>query len=347
MNALSQTMTADPARMAPSDWLKVLARYRTPNARRSGLELAITLGPLFAIWALAWGALSIGWLPALALSLFNAAFLVRAFMIQHDCGHGSFFANRTLSDWIGRALGVLTLTPYDVWRRSHSMHHATSGHLGRRGMGDVLTLTVREYQARTPFGRVMYRLYRNPLVLFGVGPVYLFVLQNRLPLGMMNDGGKYWISAMGTNLALAVLLGLVGYFGGIQVLLFVYLPTVLMGAAIGVWLFYVQHQFEDTHWDHEPDWQVHDAALHGSSHYDLPPVLRWFTANIGIHHVHHLYARIPYYRLSEVLRDHPVLATAQRLTIRESLSCVKLHLWDEKSRKLMSFAGARALPAQG
>jgi omega-6 fatty acid desaturase (delta-12 desaturase) len=270
--------------------------------------------------------------------------LLRLFAIQHDCGHGAFLNNRTLSDWLGRTLGVVTLTPYDVWRRAHSIHHSGSGNLGRRGLGDILTLTVAEYRACTPFERLKYRMYRHPLVLFGIGPGYLFLLQNRLPVGLMGDV-RYWVSAMVTNAVLFAALGLVYYFGGWPPLLLIFLPSTLLASTAGVWLFYVQHQFEETHWDKETDWQLHEAALHGSSHYVMPKVLQWMSANIGIHHVHHLYSRIPFYRLPEVLEDHAELADGNRMTIAESLANARLHLWDEDSRRLLSFAEARALPA--
>ncbi len=236
---------------------------------------------------------------------------------------------------------MLTLTPYDVWKRTHSIHHSTSGNLDRRDIGDIETLTLREYQACPPLLRLRYRLYRHPLVLFGLGPSYQFLLKNRLPLGLMRSGWRYWASAMGTNAGVAVTVGAVAYLGGWAPLVFVYLPTVLVAASIGMWLFYVQHQFEDTQWESGADWQLHDAALNGSSHYVLPPVLDWMTANIGVHHVHHLNSRIPFYRLPEVLRDHPPLAEAQRLTLRQSLACVRFHLWDEEKRRLLSFAEVR------
>ena len=324
-------------------WVQALAKYREPLTWRSLFELSVTLLPFLALWALAWWALSFsGWL-ALAISAVNAGFLVRIFAIQHDCGHGAFFRNRKLSDWIGRGLGVLTLTPYDVWRRTHSVHHASAGNLDKRGMGDVLTLTVAEYRALPWSGRLRYRLYRNPVVLFGLGPVYLFMLQNRLPLGLFRSGWTYWASAMATNAVIALILGLIVFFGGLKVLLLVFLPTSILAASIGVWLFYVQHQFEETHWRTDEEWDLHDAALAGSSHYDLPMILRWFTANIGIHHVHHLYSRIPFYRLPEVLRDHRELALAQRMTLWQSFACVKLQLWDEKQRRLLSMAQARKI----
>ena len=322
------------------DWIKVLSEYRDPSTARSFFELGVTIGPFIALWALAWWALSInGWL-ALAISLANGAFVLRLFTIQHDCGHASFFKNRTLSNWVGRILGVLTLTPYDVWKRDHAMHHSASGNLTQRGIGDVDTLTVAEYRALSRFGQFKYRLYRNPIVLFGLGPGYLFFLRNRLPLGLMNQA-RYWISAMGTNLTLLAALSVIWYFGGIMPILLIFLPSTLLAATTGVWLFYVQHQFETTHWEAEPEWDMHEAALQGSSHYVLPAPFQWLTANIGIHHVHHLYSRIPFYRLPEVLKNHEGLAQINRMTVRESLINARLHLWDEESKRLVSFAEAR------
>jgi acyl-lipid omega-6 desaturase (Delta-12 desaturase) len=326
----------------PREWVKVLAAYRDPNTMRSSFELVITVGPFLMFWVLAWWSLAVSYWLTLAISSFNAAFLLRLFAIQHDCGHGAFFNNRTLSDWLGRVIGVLTLTPYDVWRRSHSIHHSSAGNLARRGIGDVHTLTVAEYQALGGFDRWKYRLYRHPVILFGLGPGYLFFLQNRLPLGLMAKA-RYWVSAMCTNAAIIVALGLIIFFGGIMPILLIFLPSTLLAATAGVWLFYVQHQFETTHWDSEEDWQLHDAALKGSSHYVLPSPLQWVSANIGIHHVHHLYSRIPFYRLPEVLRDHAELAEGNRMTIRESLVNARLHLWDENSKRLLSFSQARAL----
>jgi omega-6 fatty acid desaturase (delta-12 desaturase) len=323
------------------DWLTVLARYREPSTRRSLLELAATLVPFLALWALAWMALSVSAWLALAVAMLNGAFLVRIFIIQHDCGHGAFLQNRRAQDWIGRTLGVLTLTPYSVWRRTHSIHHAHHGDLDHRGIGDVTTLTLDEYRARSPLGRLAYRLYRHPLVMFVLGPAYLFILQNRLPFGLMNSGWRYWTSAMGTNAMIGIALGLILWFGGLLPVLLIFLPTSVIAATIGVWLFYVQHQFEQTHWSRGDDWQLHDAALEGSSHYVLPQPLRWLSGNIGIHHVHHLYSRIPFYRLPEVIRDHRALAEAQRLTIRQSLATVRLSLWDEAQGRLTSFAEVR------
>ncbi|MGC2409178.1 MAG: fatty acid desaturase [Methyloceanibacter sp.] len=330
----------DPAAAGPSArvWAQVLARYRQPSYGRGIVELVITILPLAALWVLMWAMLDLGYWFTLPLAIPAAAFLVRLFMIQHDCGHGSFFRHRLANDWIGRIIGVLTLTPYGFWRRTHAMHHASSGNLDRRGLGDVDTLTVDEYLARSIWGRLRYRLYRHPLVMFGIGPAYQFILKHRLPVGLMRRGWQPWASTMGTNIAIVTLV----WFIGIKAFLLVYLPISLLAASAGVWLFYVQHQFERTTWDNDSEWNLHQAALHGSSHYDLPAFLRWFTANIGVHHVHHLCSRIPYYRLPRVMREHPELRDVSRLTLLESFRCVRLVLWDERQRRLVPFHDVRA-----
>ncbi len=337
----SDSSGQQPETRPAKEWVKILSGYRDSNTLRSSFELAVTAGPFFFLWVLAWWSLAFSYWLTFAISFFNAAFLLRLFAIQHDCGHGAFFENRTVSDWLGRVIGVLTLTPYDVWRRTHSAHHSTSGNLGRRGMGDIHTLTVAEYHKLTPINRLMYRLYRNPIILFGLGPGYIFFVQNRLPLGLMANA-RYWVSAMCTNAAILAGLIVILYLGGLMPILLIFLPSTLLAATAGMWLFYVQHQFETTHWVAEENWQLHDAALTGSSHYVLPSVLQWLSANIGIHHVHHLHSRIPFYRLPEVLRDHAVLADCNRMTIRESICNARLHLWDEETNRLLSFSQARA-----
>lgn len=324
---------------------KSLATYREPNLLRSIAEILITAAPLAFAWTLMWAALSLGyfWLYVV-LALPTAGFLVRLFMIQHDCGHGAFFRTRRVNDWVGRVIGVFTLTPYDYWRRTHAAHHSGSGNLDKRGMGDVETLTVAEYLALSRWHRYRYRLYRHPLVIFGLGPAYLFLVQNRLPIGLLRAGWQPWISTMATNAAIAVLVAGAIWLLGIGSFLLLHLPVTLLAASIGVWLFYVQHQFEETVWDPDKEWNMHEAALHGSSHYDLPGVLRWFTANIGIHHIHHLASRIPYYRLPQVMRDHPELNEVGRLTLWKSLGCVRLVLWDEGKKRLIPFREV-AVPA--
>ncbi len=335
-------MTTKPSE--PRAWRKILTAYQQPSHARSILEIVLSAAPLFAIWTVAWVAAIFGlWWLALLLSIPASAFLVRLFMVQHDCSHQSFFRSPAANDWTGRLIGVLTMTPYHCWRRSHAIHHATSGDLDRRGLGDIATLTVAEYRALPLIRRIGYRLYRNPIVLFVIGPAWVFVLEQRLPMGMMKEGWKPWLSAMGTNAAIATLVGLAIWAGGWKGLLLIHLPTILMAASIGVWLFYVQHQFENGYWARKGDWDHTEAALHGSSHYDLPEPLRWMTANIGVHHVHHVNSRIPYYRLTKVLKDHPELRNVSRLGLLESFRTVSLALWDEGSRKLVSFGEARRL----
>jgi omega-6 fatty acid desaturase (delta-12 desaturase) len=325
-------------------WSHALLDYRNPSHWRSAIELVISFGPLAVLWVLMWLSYSFGhWWLTLLLAPPAAGFLVRLFMIQHDCGHGAFFRHRLINDWTGRVLGVLTLTPYDFWRRSHAIHHATSGSLDRRGIGDIDTLTVREFLALSRWGRLRYRLYRHPAVMFGVGPAYLFILRHRLPVGFMRGGWTPWLSTMATNAAAGTIVAVLIWLIGVGPFLLVHLPIMLLAATMGVWLFYVQHQFEHTVWAGNESWDRHEAALHGSSHYVLPGILRWFTANIGIHHVHHLCSRVPYYRLPRILRDHPELGEIGRLTLWESIKCVRLVLWDENSKKLISFRELRRM----
>ncbi|MFT5508395.1 MAG: omega-6 fatty acid desaturase (delta-12 desaturase) [Hyphomicrobiaceae bacterium] len=318
------------------DWLHVLNAYRKPELSRSIFELVVTAGPLIALWVLAWLALSVSVWLTLLITIPASGFLVRLFLIQHDCGHGSFFRKRATNDWVGRLLGVLTLTPYDIWQRSHSTHHATTGNLDERGIGDIKTLTVAEYRDLSLMGRFQYRIYRHPIVLFGIGPAYQFVVAHRLPAGYWNNV-KFWVSAMATNIGIAAFVLFMVWLVGAQAFFVVHLPIVLLASSIGVWLFYIQHQFEDAHWETAEDWNVHDAALQGSSHYDLPRPLRWLTANIGVHHIHHLCARIPYYRLSEVIKDFPELADVQRITLSESFKYAGLQLWCTEKKRLISF----------
>ncbi|MEM7301772.1 MAG: fatty acid desaturase [Pseudomonadota bacterium] len=337
-----QSTSSGAEALSALEWSKVLAGYRIPRLRRSLLEIAVTVFPFLVLWLLGWVSVQQGWWPLLVLIWFPAAgLLVRLFLIQHDCGHGSFFRNKAVNDWVGRALGVVTLTPYDSWRHAHAIHHAGSGHLDHRGIGDISTLTVDEYQSRPFLGRLLYRLYRHPLTLFVVGPAYQFLLRHRLPASSLRLEWSNWRGPLITNIALIALVGGAIWLAGLGPFLWVQLPITLIAASIGVWLFYVQHQFEETVWARSPQWNRHEAALHGSSHYDLPRILRWFSANIGVHHVHHLCSGIPYYNLQRVLRDHPVLRDVSRLTLLESAGCVRLVLWDEAAHRLVSFKELR------
>jgi omega-6 fatty acid desaturase (delta-12 desaturase) len=327
-------------------WAHEIRRFRTPSNRRAIAELFLTIVPFVVAWCLAYTAFArhMPWAAA-PVALLASGLLVRLFLIQHDCGHGAFFASRNANDWLGRMLGVFTLTPYAHWRTAHAAHHATHGNLDRRGVGDVDTLTVAEYLARGNWARWRYRLYRHPIVMFGIGPAYVFLVTNRIPAGFMRAGRRHWLSTMGTNISIVIAGAVLANAIGLGALLAVHVPIVLAAALAGVWLFYVQHQFEHSYWTHGPDWTLRDAALRGSSCYALPAPLRWLTANIGIHHVHHLSSSVPFYRLPDVLRAHPTLANTNRVTLRESLRCATLALWDESSQRLVRFADLHRLGA--
>lgn len=318
------------------------ALYKGADFRRSLIQILTTFLPFLALAAIIWLGLEHGFWPVLALTLPMGGLLVRFFIIQHDCGHGSFFRSRFANDMLGRAISLLTLTPYGNWRRAHAKHHATSGNLAKRGSGDITTLTVREYQALSPARRFVYRLYRNPFVLLFLGPPYLFILSYRVPFGAPVPFREAWPGVVMLNAALVALYGLLGLAFGWVNLLLILGPVILIGSWAGVWLFFIQHQFEETVWEDGANWNFHIAALRGSSYYVLPKILQWFTGNIGLHHIHHLNGKIPNYRLQECLDASPQLKGMSRLTILESLKCVRLALWDEDGRKLVSFRQAAA-----
>ena len=313
--------------------------------RRSVLQLLTSVIPFVTLWILAWRALDVGYWLTVLLALPTAGFLMRMFMIQHDCGHGSFFTSRRARDVVGFCIGVLTLVPYQYWRKTHAYHHAHSGDLDFRGFGDIDTLTLREYRARSFWGRMAYRVYRHPLVLFGIGPLFHFVVKHRYPWDIPRNWTQAWRSVWLTNLALAILTAGVVVLVGWKAFLAVHVPVVLFTTSLGVWLFYVQHQFEDTYWHRHDDWDYYDAALQGSSCLALPRPLQWITANIGIHHVHHLSARIPNYKLQECMDAVPEFQEVTRLTLRDSWRLTRLALWDEDALELISFREAgRRLP---
>ena len=322
-------------------WLSRLAPYKQADDRRAVLEILITVLPFAGLWA-AMAALSQTslWL-AFILALPTAALMMRLFMIQHDCGHGALLSSRPANDWVGRALGVVTFTPYDFWRQSHATHHAGSGNLDRRGVGDIDTLTMSEYRGLGRLARLGYRFYRHPIIMFGLGPAYHFIFRQRLPFGAMTGKLMPWVSTQSTNLAILAISAVLIYAIGGWAFLTIQLSVVVIGASIGGWLFYVQHQFEHTYWERQPDWSHPEASLNGSSYYQLPPPLMWLTGNIGIHHLHHLSSRIPFYRLPQVLKDYPELGAVGRLRFWQSFKCVELTLWDEERKRLVSFAEAR------
>ena len=280
------------------------------------------------------------WL-ALPLAIPAGGLLVRLFIIQHDCGHGSFLPSRMMNDYLGRAISVLTVTPYSMWRREHALHHACSANLGKRGIGDIETLTVKEYQALSAFGRFRYRVMRNPLFLFLFGVPFYFLFVHRIPWFHGLKAKEVWKSVLGLDLAIILVYGGLSYFVGTALVLKVIIPTVMVTSVIGGWLFYIQHQFEDTRWFSSEEWDFQTAAVYGSSYYVLPKPLQWFTGNIGIHHVHHLNSLIPNYRLQSCLDTMPELKNVNRLYFWQSLKCVGYKLWDEEGNRLVGFRALR------
>jgi omega-6 fatty acid desaturase (delta-12 desaturase) len=327
--------------------LGLLARYRYPVLGRSVWQIVNTAVPLAALWLLMLFFVDRVYWITLLLALPTAAFLIRLFIIQHDCGHGSFLQSARASNTIGFVIGVFTLTPYHYWRKVHAMHHASSGNLERRGFGDVDTLTVQEYLTRSRWRRLKYRLYRNPLVMFGVGPTFEFVIKHRFPTLAPPSWRRERLSILLTDLVLAAIIAVMALTIGLRHFLLVQVPVTLLASTLGVWLFYVQHQFQDTYWEHEPAWDYVAAGIRGSSYYALPKVLQWLTGNIGLHHIHHLNSRIPNYRLQQALDENPELQRVTRLTFWQSLRCIFYKLWDEDHRRLVGYGYVRRLRAAG
>ena len=324
-------------------WNQLLAPYMKADNRKAWFQLLTTCAMFAGNWYLMLLSLEGPYWVTLLLALFGVGMFTRMFIFQHDCGHASFFKSRSVNNAVGNFLGILTLTPYHYWRRAHAHHHATSGDLDRRSLGDVDTLTVKEYIALSRWGRIKYRLYRHPVTLFVFGGVWLFILKHRFPWDIPRTWKKEWAGVIWTNLAVAGIVALAWKVIGIERFLLVQLPITIIGSSMGIWLFYIQHQFEDTYWRNTPEWDFHRAGIEGSSLYDLPSILHWFTGNIGFHHIHHLASRIPNYRLKECFRKVPEVHGVTRLTLWQSLRSARLHLWDEESRKLVGFSFLRTL----
>lgn len=320
----------------------LIAPFAQAQDDRALWQVSSTFALFLAGWAAsAWSITSgFGLLPTLLFILPTAGLVVRLFIVQHDCGHGSFFSSSRMNDMVGSAIGVLTMIPYSYWRKTHAIHHATSGNLDRRGFGDIDTMTVNEYRSLSAWRRLAYRFYRSPPVLLGLGPFYQFILKHRFPFDLPFTYKKEWTSVVVNNLALLLLFGSLSTVLGMKTVLLVHLPIVLISGTAGVWLFYVQHQFEETYWDRDGSWTVDRAAFEGSSYFHLPRVLQWFSGNIGFHHIHHLAMKVPNYRLQACFESSPRLQQAHRLTLMSSLQCASLGLWDEEQRKLVPFSAA-------
>ncbi|HEY7890818.1 MAG TPA: fatty acid desaturase [Solirubrobacteraceae bacterium] len=328
---------------APS-WRAALDPYAHPHLGRSSLGVVTSvvtyLGLLVAMYFL----LDVSHWLVLAVSVPTAGFLVRTYIVFHDCAHGNFLPWSKANEWLGAACGLLVFTPFQRWRHQHAVHHATSGDLDRRGIGDVPTLTVTEYEALPSHRRLGYRLLRNPIVMFGLGPVWAMILAPRF----VSRGERPRIrrSVRRTNLALAAVIGLCCWLIGWESFLLVEMPSALLAGSIGVWLFYIQHQFEDAYWQSSDCWSYDEAALKGSSYLRLPRVLQFFTGNIGLHHVHHLSTRIPNYNLQRTHDAHPVFRQVPTLSLRDGMKCIRLKLWDEERGRLVTFHEAHARQAE-
>jgi omega-6 fatty acid desaturase (delta-12 desaturase) len=324
-----------------AEWKSIVAEYQQPSAARASWQIVNTLVPYVLLWFVMYHALAISWWLTVPLAVLAGGFLVRVFIIFHDCGHGSFFKSRTANDIWGFLSGMLTFTPYYQWRWEHSLHHATAGDLDRRGTGDVWTMTVQEYLEASRWKRFAYRLARNPVILFVLAPLFIFLIKHRVPNAKASPRERasvYWM-----NLAVLGVAGLMAAIFGLKEYLLLQLITIMVAGTAGVWLFYVQHQFEGVYWERRDDWDYAAAALQGSSFYKLPRVLQWFSGNIGFHHIHHLSPRIPNYNLEKCHNANPLFQQVKPVTLFASLKSFTFRLWDEQRRKLVGYRHLRSL----
>lgn len=318
-------------------WRAAVADFQKSHAGKSTWQLLNSIVPFIFLWVLMYQSLEWGYWITLLLAIPAAGFSVRLFIIQHDCGHGSFFGSRKINDRVGILCSLFTFTPYQYWKLNHNIHHANAGNLDQRGIGDIYTMTVQEYLGLSKWGRFKYRVYRNPLVLFMIIPTLLFLVLYRFPTVRAKVLKPSYPSIYYTDAMLGVIFLALGWWLGFVNLLMIQLPVIMIAATAGVWLFYVQHQFEETYWAESDNWDFASAAIEGSSYYKLPKILQWFTGNIGFHHIHHLSPKIPNYNLEKCHKKNPLFHSAPTLTLWSSLKSIRLALWDEGQRKLVSF----------
>lgn len=328
---------------AAPDWNALLAPYRQPTTWKSIFQLANTAGLLVVLWIGMLWSLNVSYWLTLLLAIPAAGMTMRLFMLQHDCGHGAFFRSQRANNLVGGILGVVTLVPYSYWRRTHAIHHATSGNLDVRGLGDIDTLTVKEYLSRSWFKRLLYRMYRHPVVLLIVGPIWQFGLKHRMPFDVPLSWKRELIGVQITNLGLAAVVAALIWTVGLKAFLLIQIPISLIAGSTGIYLFYVQHQYEDTYWRYREAWNYYAAGLEGASHLVMPKLLQWCTANIGLHHIHHVASRIPNYNLQRAYDAIPELRRVTRLRLRSSVRTLRLTLWDEDARTLVGFRELRQI----
>lgn len=324
-------------------WQAVVAKYAKPDTRRSLWQVANTLIPYFVLWYLMIRSVEVSYWLTLGLSVITAGFLMRVFIIFHDCGHGSFFKSQKANDFLGTITALLNFTPYQRWKHDHAIHHATAGDLDRRGTGDVYTMTVKEYLAASWWKKVGYRIMRNPFALLGVGPLLVFVVTQRIPLP--SQGRREKASVWWTNFALAGIIALMCWLVGWQTYVLVQLPVIFISSTLGIWLFYVQHNFDPSYWDHHEGWEFVKAGLQGSSFYKLPAILQWFSGNIGFHHIHHLSSKIPNYNLPQCYYENQ-LFHVKPLTFFASLKSLSLRLYDEEQKMMVGWNGLKRYQVQ-
>jgi len=343
-------MTNDVSAIPPTPnaenaaWKAIVLKYQQPSVGRAVWQLVNTLVPYAGLWYLMYLCLAISWWLVVPLAILAGAFLVRVFIIFHDCGHGSFFKSPAANDAVGFVAGILTFTPYYHWRWDHSIHHASAGDLDKRGTGDVWTMTVQEYLEASRWKKFAYRLSRNPFILFVVAPLFLFAVKQRVPSLKASARERHSVYAM--NLAILGMAIALSYFFGWGAYLLIQLIIIMVAGGAGVWMFYVQHQFEDVYWERGEDWSYVAAALKGSSYYKLPRILQWFSGNIGFHHIHHLSPRIPNYNLEKCHQADPLFQQVKPITLFASFKTATYRLWDEKSRKLVGYRHLRELRKQ-
>lgn len=321
-------------------WREIVTRYQQASTRRALWQIVNTIGPYVGLWVLMYLCLDVSYWLVIPLAILAGAFMVRAFIIFHDCGHGSFFKSKKANAIVGVLTGVLTLTPYYQWRWEHAIHHSSAGDLDRRGTGDVWTLTIEEYLASSRWRKFAYRLARNPLVLFVLAPLALFLFLNRVP--NRRAPRRERMSVHGTNLAILTIAGGLVWAFGLEAYLIIQLTVLMVAGSVGVWLFYVQHQFEGVYWERNDNWDYATAALQGSSFYQLPRVLQWFSGNIGFHHIHHLSPRIPNYHLEKCHKSEPLFQAVKPITLLGSLKSFTFRLWDEQRHRLVGYGQLKA-----
>jgi omega-6 fatty acid desaturase (delta-12 desaturase) len=322
-------------------WRHSIAPHERPSLRHALFDLATSVVPYLALTVAMYLSLGVSVWITLALSVPAAGFLLRTFIVFHDCAHGSFLATKRANLWLGRLTGFLVFQPFANWRHNHAVHHGTAGDLDRRGTGDVPTLTVEEYASRGWKQRLGYRLFRHPLVMFGIGPIWSLMIGPRIWSSKQRPRMRH--SVILTNLAFVAVIGAIFWFAGPGAWLLVQMPTAIIAGTMGVWMFYVQHQFEDVYWESSDRWSYDDAALRGSSYLKLPKLLQFFTGNIGLHHVHHLSAKVPNYNLQRAHDQNAVFSDVPVLTVRDGLRAVRLKLIDPESGRLLTWNEAKAV----